>query len=141
LVELSGWQGLFWIDAAIAAACIALTVAKVAESRDPNRSKSIDFLGTILLAVILVPLVLALSEGASWGWASAAFVACLVISIVGCVLFVVVEKRVPAPLVDLALLKNQILVGAILAILLVAGAHNPLMYHLSLYFPDPAAFD
>src|SRR5215218_2693822 len=107
LVELSGWQGLFWIDAGIAAGCIALTVAKVVESRDPSRSKSIDFVGTILLAVILVPLVLALSEGASWGWLSAAFLGCLVISIVGCVLFVVVEKRVPAPLVDLALLKNQ----------------------------------
>jgi EmrB/QacA subfamily drug resistance transporter len=141
LVELSGWQGLFWIDAGIAAGCIALTVAKVAESRDPNRSKSIDFLGTILLAVILVPLVLALSEGASWGWLSAAFLGCLVISIIGCVLFVVVEKRVPAPLVDLALLKNQILVGATLAILIVAGAINALMYVLSLYFQDPAAFD
>ena len=44
LVELSGWQGLFWIDAAIAAGCIALTVAKVARSRAtrtvPSRSTS-----------------------------------------------------------------------------------------------------
>ena len=29
---------------------------------------SIDFVGTILVAVILVPLVLALSEGGDWGW-------------------------------------------------------------------------
>src|SRR3954464_12241632 len=140
LVELSGWQGLFGIAAAIAGGCIALTLAKGAESRAPSRSKSIDYLGTILLAVILVPLVLALSEGADWGWASAAFLGCIAISIVGCVLFVVVEKRVPAPLVDLALLKNQILVGATLAILIVAGAINALMYALSLYFQDPAAF-
>ena len=42
LVESTGWQGLFWIDAAIAAACIPLTLAKVEESRDPNRSRSID---------------------------------------------------------------------------------------------------
>ena len=39
--------------------------------------------------------MLALSEGADWGWASAAFLACIVISIVGCVLFVLVERRVP----------------------------------------------
>ena len=32
------------------------------------------------------------------------------------------------------------LVGATLAILLVAGAINALMYVLSLYFQDPAAF-
>src|SRR3954467_2534931 len=44
LVELSGWQGLFWIDAAIAAACIPLTLTRVEESRDEKRSKSIDLL-------------------------------------------------------------------------------------------------
>ena len=30
LVDSTGWQGLFWIDAAIAAACIPLTLATVA---------------------------------------------------------------------------------------------------------------
>ena len=140
LVELSGWQGLFWIDAAIAAACIPLTLARVEESRDPNRSRSIDFAGTALIAVILVPLVLALSEGSDWGWTSIATLGCLVVSAVGAVLFVVVEKRVTAPLVDLQLLRNQILVGATLAILIVAGTINAIMYLLSLYFQDPAAF-
>ncbi len=140
LVDLSGWQGLFWIDAVIAAACIPLTLARVQESRDPNRSRSIDFAGTALIAVILVPLVLALSEGSDWGWTSIATLGCFVISAVGAVLFVVVEKRVPAPLVDLQLLRNQILVGATLAILIVAGTINAIMYLLSLYFQDPAAF-
>ena len=140
LVDLTGWQGLFWIDAAIAAACVPLTLAKVEESRDPNRSRSIDFAGTVLIAVILVPLVLALSEGGDWGWTSFATLVCFPISIVGCWLFVVVERRVPAPLVDLALLRNQILVGATLAILIVAGTINALMYVLSLYFQNPAAF-
>ena len=45
LVDTTGWQGLFWIDAAIAAACVPLTLATVQESRDPNRSRSIDFAG------------------------------------------------------------------------------------------------
>ena len=55
-------------------------------------------------------------------------------------LFVVVEGRVKAPLVDLKLLRNQILVGATLAILIVAGTINALMYILSLYFQNPSAF-
>ena len=140
LVSLSGWQGLFWIDAGIAAACVPLTIAKVEESRDPTRSRSIDYVGTLLIAVVLVPLVLALSEGGDWGWTSAATLGCLAISVVGVVLFVVVEERVPAPLVDLNLLRNQVLVGATLAILIVAGTINALMYVLSLYFQDPAGF-
>jgi EmrB/QacA subfamily drug resistance transporter len=140
LVDTTGWQGLFWIDAAIAAACIPLTLLTVKESRDPNRPRSIDLLGTLLIAVILAPLVLALSEGGDWGWLSAATIGCLVLSVVGAVGFVAVERRVTAPLVDLRLLRNPILVGATLAILLVAGAINALMYLLSLYFQDPAGF-
>src|SRR5689334_9043949 len=59
LVDTTGWQGLFWIDAAIAAACIPLTLASVKESRDPHRSRSIDFLGSGLIALALGPVVLA----------------------------------------------------------------------------------
>ena len=138
LVETTGWQGLFWIDAAIAAACVPLTLATVQESRDPQRERSIDFAGTVLVALILAPLVLALSKGNDWGWASAATLGCLAITVVSTVLFVVVEKRASAPLVDLALLRNAVLVGATLAILIVAGTLNGLMYVLSLYFQDPA---
>ena len=67
LVGLSGWQGLFWIDAGIAAVCIPLTLMKVEESCDPNRSRSIDFAGTLLIAVVLVPLVLATERGRRLG--------------------------------------------------------------------------
>jgi len=140
LVGATGWQGLFWIDAAIAAALIPLTLAKLAESRDPNRSRSIDLAGTVLIAVILVPLVLALSEGAGWGWVSPATIFCLIVSVAGVVGFVAVERRVAAPIVDLRLLRNVVLVGATLAILVVAGVINALMYLLSLYFQDPAVF-
>jgi EmrB/QacA subfamily drug resistance transporter len=140
LVEATGWQGLFWIDAGIAAACIPLTIFTVAESRDPGRSRSIDWVGTVLIAVILVPLILALSEGNDWGWASAATLGCFAISIAAIFAFVAVEKRVEAPLVDLKLLRNVQLVGSTLAILIVAGSINGLMYVLSLYFQNPSAF-
>ena len=34
LVGITGWQGLFWIDAGIAVLCMLLTAATVSESRD-----------------------------------------------------------------------------------------------------------
>ena len=141
LVDSTGWQGLFWIDAAIAAACIPLTILTVQESRDASRSHSIDVWGTLLIAVVLVPVVLALSEGSQWGWASAATIGCLLLSAAGVIGFVVVERRLSAPLVGLQLFTNRALVGATLAILIVAGVLNGLMYVLSLYFQDPDAFD
>jgi EmrB/QacA subfamily drug resistance transporter len=139
LVDSTGWQGLFWIDAAIAAACIPLTLATIEESRNPNRSRSIDFAGTFLVALALAPVVLALSEGNDWGWASAKTLGSLAVAVGATALFVVVERRVQAPLVDLRLLRNRVLVGATLAILIVAGTINALMYEISLYFQNPAA--
>jgi MFS family permease len=126
---------------AIAAACVPLTLATVAESRDPTRSSSIDFAKSILVALILAPVVLALSKGNDWGWVSAATLGCFAVSIVSTVLFVHVERRASAPLVDLRLLRNRVLVGATLAILIVAGSINAIMYVLSLYFQDPAGLD
>jgi EmrB/QacA subfamily drug resistance transporter len=137
LVDLTGWQGLFWLDAAVAALCVPLTLATVPESRDPARPRTIDFAGTLLVAATLVPLVLGLSMGPAWGWASAATLGCFVVTVVAAVAFVVVERRVRAPLVDLRLLRNAVLVGSTIVILIGSGTINGLMYVISLYFQDP----
>jgi EmrB/QacA subfamily drug resistance transporter len=139
LVELSGWQGLFWVDAAIAVVCMLVTASTVSESRDLNRSRSIDYAGTVLIALTLAPLVLAMSKGSAWGWASAATLGSLAVSIVSGFAFVAVERRVSVPILDLALLRNRVLVGATIAILIGAGTINGLMFLLSLYFQDPNA--
>ena len=141
LVDLTGWQGLFWVDAAVGVVCILLTAATVSESRDPNRPRSIDFAGTILIALTLAPLILALSQGSEWGWTSLPTLGCLVVAVVACVTFVAVEKRVSMPLLDLALLRNRVLVGSTVAILIGAGTINALMYLLSLYFQDPQSLN
>jgi len=137
LVDLTGWQGLFWLDAVIAALCVPLTLATVPESRDPNRPPTIDIAGTSLVAATLVPLVLGLSMGPAWGWTSVATLGCLVVTVVAAVAFVTVERRVRVPLVDLRLLRNAMLVGSTVVILIGSGTINGLMYVISLYFQDP----
>lgn len=139
LVDVTGWQGLFWIDAVVAVVCMGITYAAVAESRDPHRPRSIDYLGTVLVALTLAPLILGVSKSGDWGWLSAGTIGCLAVSVVAGYLFVVVEKRVAVPLLDLALLRNRVLVGATLAILIGAGTINGLMYLLSLYLQNPVA--
>ena len=37
LVEVTGWQGLFWVDAVVGVVCIVITAATVAESRARKR--------------------------------------------------------------------------------------------------------
>lgn len=139
LVDVTGWQGLFWIDAGVAVVCMVLTYATIQESRDDSRPRSIDYLGTILVALTLVPLIYGFTRSGDWGWLSAATLGCFAASAVAGALFVMTEKRVAVPLLDLGLLRNRVLVGSTLAILIGAGTINGLMYVLSLYFQNPDA--
>ncbi|GAA4409736.1 MFS transporter [Fodinibacter luteus] len=138
LVEVTGWQGLFWVGALVALACMVLTWKTVSESKDENRSRSIDFAGSGLIALTLGPVILALSKGSAWGWVSPATIGCLAVGVAAGFAFVVVEKRVAVPMLDLGLLRNRVLVGSTVAILIGAGTINGLMYLVSLYFQDPA---
>ena len=137
LVTVAGWQGLFWVDAVIGVICILIAARQVSESHDPTRSRSIDYAGSILIALTLAPVVLALSKGSAWGWVSAATIGCLALGIVSGIGFVMVERRVAVPMLDLDLLRNRVLVGSTIAILIGAGTINALMYLLSLYFQNP----
>jgi EmrB/QacA subfamily drug resistance transporter len=139
LVGFTGWQGLFWIDAVVALVCMLITWRSVAESRDEQRSRSIDYMGALLVALTLSPVVLATSMGADWGWVSVPTIACVLIAVGSGFAFVAVEKRVAVPLLDLALLRNVVLVASTIAILIGAGTINGLMYLLSLYFQNPDA--
>ena len=135
---MTSWQGLFWVDAGVAAVCMAMTAAKVTESRDEDRPRSIDIAGSVLVALTLTPIILALSEGSDWGWTSLATLGCLAVAVVSGFAFVAVEKRVAVPMLDLALLRNRVLVASTIAILIGAGTINALMYLVSLYFQDPS---
>lgn len=107
------------------------------ESRDPSRPRSVDLAGTVLIAAVLVPFVFAVTEGAEWGRLSAPTLVCFVVSAAPLAGFVLVEKRVHTPLIDLALLRNKILVGSSVAILVAAGCINAILYICSLYFQNP----
>ena len=110
----------------------------MSESRDADRPRSIDFAGSVLVALTLTPIILALSKGSDWGWTSLATLGCLALAVVSGFAFVAVEKRVAVPMLDLALLRNRVLVASTIAILIGAGTINALMYLVSLYFQDPS---
>jgi EmrB/QacA subfamily drug resistance transporter len=141
LVDITGWQGLFWVDAAVAVACVVLTAVGVQESNDPARPRSIDYAGTVLIALTLTPLILGVTKSGDWGWLSLATLGCFALSVAAGYAFITVERRMTVPLLDLSLLRNRILVGSTVAILIGAGTINGLMYLLSLYFQNPAALD
>jgi len=76
-------------------------------SGNGHTTSRIDVPGAALMSVVLVTFLLALSEGASWGWTSAATLGLFALSAVCAVLWVVLELNVDEPLIDIRVLSER----------------------------------
>ena len=97
------YRPVFWIAAAMAAAGLAL-VAAAARDVGVRAGGRPDYPGAVLLACWLVCLLLGISQGNTWGWASGGVLGLFGAAAVLCAAWVAVELRVRAPLVRLNLL-------------------------------------
>lgn len=104
IVQALNWHWLFWLPLVLIVIALLGAIFGIPESpvRKPGR---LDLLGTFVLAVSLVSLLLAISEGETWGWGSKKTIGLLVLGAVALVAFVFVELRVKEPLIDVRLFK------------------------------------
>ena len=102
IVEHLSWHWLFWLPAVLVVVALAGAVLGMPESpvRRPGR---LDLVGTGVLSVSLVSILLAVSEGQTWGWGDGRTVGLLALGAVALGAFVLVELRVAEPLVDVRL--------------------------------------
>jgi predicted MFS family arabinose efflux permease len=118
IAQVLNWHAVFWAATATSLAMFVLVVAFVPES--PIRSGGrFDFLGAVGLAAGLVALLLAISQGARWGWASVATVGLFVTSAVVLAVWAVHQLRIRSPLVDLRTTTRPVVLLTNLATVLV----------------------
>ncbi|MEU1313374.1 MFS transporter [Streptomyces cinnamoneus] len=117
----SGYRVVFWIIAGLALAATALTALTVHDVTPPTGGRP-DLPGAILLASTLVCLLLAISQGKSWGWGSGAVIGLFIGAAVLGAAWIAVERRTAEPLVDISMLTHRGTVGASLASMLLGFA-------------------
>jgi MFS family permease len=100
VAEHANYHILFWICVVSGAACLAGTFSFVPEAPVLARG-TMDAGGAVLLAAALVALLLPLSEASAWGWGDARTLGLLAAAVVLFAVFVVVERRLRSPVVDL----------------------------------------
>jgi MFS family permease len=101
IAEHADYHVLFWICVAGGAVTLAGTIALVPEPPVSGHGR-FDLPGALLLAVALTALLLPLSQASVWGWGNVRTTGLLAASVVLLVVFVVVERRLTSPLVDIA---------------------------------------
>jgi MFS family permease len=105
--EHVSWRAVFFINIPFCIAAGALVVRYVRETRDETAERHIDVLGLLTVTGGLVAISYAIDKGQSWGWGSAKTLGTIALGIVLLVAFVLVEKRVRVPFVDLDLFRNR----------------------------------
>lgn len=107
LVDTISWRMVFFINVPLGLGAIMLGVTRVPESRNPNLSGRLDWLGAITLLFGLMGLLFGLIEGPRLGWGEWLVVGSLLGGIVLLGLFVWVEARALNPILPLALFRHR----------------------------------
>ncbi|WP_395658464.1 MFS transporter [Nocardioides sp.] len=131
VVNALSYHWLFWIPMAMTAVAALAAAFWVPESpeRTPGR---INVGSALLLSAWLVALLLAVSQGHSWGWSSARVVGLFVAAAVLLPTWVIAESRSDEPLVDMRMMRIPTVWTANLTALLFGAG----MYAMFAFLPQ-----
>ena len=135
ITDSLGWRWVFFINVPIGIAAIAVTFARLRESRDPNATR-VDWLGLVTFSTGLLLLVLALVRGNDEGWGSAPIIALFSGAAVMLAAFAAIERRVAEPMLPLGLFRNRAFTGVQLAAFAVSSSLFALFLYLTLYLQN-----
>lgn len=107
LIENFSWRWAFYVNIPVGLVAFVVGLLFLREHREPEPGR-FDLPGFVLGGAGLGLVMYALSEGPQRGWTSVSIVALGVLGVLALIAFVVVELRVPAPMVQLRLLHNTL---------------------------------
>jgi EmrB/QacA subfamily drug resistance transporter len=132
LVDRFSWAWAFAINIPLSLLVFAIAWKHVPEEVRASVKARLDYAGALLATLGLGGIVFAFIEAPVRQWQSAAVLAALGVGIAGLVAFLVVERRHPAPMLPLPLLRNRNFSGANLLTLLLYAALGGGMFFLPL---------
>jgi EmrB/QacA subfamily drug resistance transporter len=104
IVEVVDYHWLFWLPLIVLVLAAIAAHFLIPESTQRSEGR-ISWPPVILLTVWLVALLLAVSEGPTWGWGSGRVLGLLALAIVTGIGWVVVETKVAHPLIDMKMMR------------------------------------
>jgi EmrB/QacA subfamily drug resistance transporter len=133
LVEIS-WHWVFWFNVplGLAGAAWGGLVLRELSKRDPTRG--LDLGGTVTFVTGLTGLTLGLSRGGISGWNDPIVIAGLAAAVVLLPLWVLIEHRGRAPMLDLTIFRNRMFAAATAAAFINGLSRFALLFLFVFYF-------
>ena len=112
LTDVLSWHWIFLVNVPIGAAVAVLSVKVLPAARMPRSGSRLDVAGAVTVTVSLMIAVYAIVNANAKGWTSLQTLGLLAVAAAVLVLFLVLESRVPSPLVPLGLFRLRNLATA-----------------------------
>jgi EmrB/QacA subfamily drug resistance transporter len=105
LTQALGWRIVFYINAPVGALALSLSLLFIPKDSSVDSGERFDLPGAAVFLVGLTALMLGLNKGADWGWASPAVLGLLAGALLLLVVFILIERSSPTPMLDLSLFR------------------------------------
>jgi EmrB/QacA subfamily drug resistance transporter len=129
-----GWQWVFWFNVPFAAAGAIWGGLILHELARPDSVRGYDVPGVLAFVLGLTGLVLGVSKGGITQWDDPVVIVSLIVAVVLLPLFVLIERRASAPMLDLTIFENRLFATATAAAFINGLSRFALMFVFVFYF-------
>ena len=135
LTSWLSWRWIFFVNLPIGVFALLVTLREVAESKAPVASRP-DWMGFVTFTLGLTALVYGLIRSHPDGWGSTTVTGSLIAAAVLITMFLVIEARSKAPMLDLHLLKVPTFNGGLIAAWAISASLFALLTYIVLYLQN-----
>jgi EmrB/QacA subfamily drug resistance transporter len=134
LTDGPGWRWVFYVNVPVGIAAVLLVSAALPYVRSRAHLRDIDWVGCILLAAGLVPMLIAFSLTSNHKWSDPEVTGLLAIAAVVLVAFFFWERRAGEPIVPFSLFRNNVFaVSVVIAFFSALGMFGTILFVPLLY--------
>jgi MFS family permease len=133
LVSIS-WHWVFWFNVPLGLVGTIWGALVLHELSKPDEVRGLDLVGTVTFIVGLTGLVFGISRGGISGWNDPLVIGGLVAAVLLLPLFVLIEHRSRAPMLDLAIFRNRLFSAATAAAFINGMSRFALLFVFVFYF-------
>ncbi|MFT9816081.1 MFS transporter [Lysinibacillus sp. NPDC056185] len=132
LLEHYAWESIFFVNLPIIAVTLVGVIFLVPESKD-TASPKLDWSGMILSGLGLMLIVYGITEGPEKGWLSWETLLSIIIGLILLIFFVMYQRTIKHPMLDLSLFKNKRFTWATVAGCVVMFVLSGLLFFVTQY--------
>ncbi|QSO51811.1 DHA2 family efflux MFS transporter permease subunit [Alicyclobacillus curvatus] len=106
-ISLYGWRSIFWVNVPIGIVSVIAATILLVPIRNHMPRRKFDTIGAILFFTGITALMIAISEGQTWGWLSARILAAFMLSVIALGIFFKHELHATNPVIELSLFRSK----------------------------------